>query len=304
VKVLVLGGGDSDEREVSLRSAKAVADAARAGGYDVTEADPANGYGLLSGLSKDTIVLPILHGRNGEDGVLQVKLEKYGLPFLGTGSGASAKCFDKWLTRVELEAAGIPMANAAKISKEEYINHSLARRPHVLKILHGGSSIGTLIIRGERAATSEDIDSIFAMENEAVIEQLIEGTEATVPILDQSALTPIEIRPPSDGEFDYENKYNGRTAELCPPESISQEVQQKIQRLAEDVHRVMHARHLSRVDIMLDRENNPYVLEINTIPGLTNQSLFPKSAGVSGMDMPALVTKFVEMVVRDSNLKQ
>jgi D-alanine-D-alanine ligase len=298
VKVLVLGGGYSPERAVSLRSAKAVADAARAAGFDVLEADPAGGIGLLDGIAKDTIVLPILHGKNGEDGWIQAQLEKRGLPFLGTGSEASKKCFDKWLTRVDLEAAGIPMPKAERVSKNDYHEHEFFRQPHVLKILHGGSSIGTLIVR-DGHASEDEIEEIFAMEKDAVIEQLIEGTEATVPVLDQSALTPLEIRPPAEGEFDYENKYNGLTAELCPPESITHDVQEKIKELAEQVHQVMEARHLSRVDIMLDKNNQPYVLEINTMPGMTNQSLFPKSAAAAGMDMPTLVKKFVDMVVRD-----
>src|SRR3989344_6596244 len=109
MKLLILGGGDSPEREVSLRSAKYVAIAARQAGFETEEADPINGFSVLDGLSKGDIVLPILHGRGGEDGVLQAELEKRGLPFLGSGSQSSADCFDKWQTRLHLQAVGIPV---------------------------------------------------------------------------------------------------------------------------------------------------------------------------------------------------
>jgi D-alanine-D-alanine ligase len=301
MKILILGGGDSPERDVSLRSAKAVAKAAREAGFGVIEADPADGLEVLDNLT-DTVVFPILHGQGGEDGELQAELEKRNLPFLGSGSLSSADCFDKWKTREALTRSGIPMPQAVRVNKEAYADEALSTKPHVLKVNRGGSSIGTLIIREPGKAPAEQIEKLFELDNEAVVEELITGAEITVPILDKAALPVIEIRPPEGLEFDYENKYNGATAEICPPESISNGIQKKAQELAEDVHRIMGCRHLSRVDFMIDKNDNLYALEINTIPGLTDQSLYPRSAAVADYDMPHLVKRFAELVKRDYNL--
>ncbi len=303
MRVLVLGGGISPEREVSLRSAKAVAEAARHAGFEVDEADPADGYEILDNVSKDMVVLPILHGKNGEDGVIQAELEKRGLAFLGTGSKVSMACFDKWQTRQILIANHIPMARATKVTKETYGNQSLATQPHVLKILHGGSSIGTLIVRDPNNINPEQFEEIFAMENEAVLEELIKGVEITIPILDQTALPPIEVVPPEGGEFDYENKYNGASAELCPPPSLTREQIKNAQKIAQQVHKAMSCRHLSRADTIMRPDGSFIVLEINTIPGLTNQSLYPKAAAEAGIMMPELVAHFVDLLKRDFKIE-
>lgn len=302
MNILVLGGGNSPERDVSLRSAKSVAEAARTAGFEVQEADPKDDLSFLDNLPPQTIVFPILHGKGGEDGELQAELERCNLPFLGAGSEVSKNCFDKWQTRLILQKHGIPMADAVRVTRESYATEDLAKEPHVIKILHGGSSIGTLIARDPSRITSQQLDEIFGMENDAVLEVLVEGIEITVPILDQSALPAIEVRPPEGGEFDYENKYNGQSAELCPPPSLSAELHEKAQRLAEKVHETMDCRHLSRVDTIMRVDGIFVVLEINTIPGLTDQSLYPKAAAVSGLSMPKLVKKFVELVKRDYSI--
>jgi D-alanine-D-alanine ligase len=302
MKILVLGGGDSPEREVSQRSAKAVAEAAKTAGFNVKQADPIDGLEILDKVSKDTIIFPILHGKNGEDGIIQKEFENRSLPYLGSDSKSSAACFDKWQTRQILEAAGIPMPKAAQVTKETYNNHEMFKNPHVLKVVHGGSSIGTLMVPDPDLLKNYQAEELFALENNAVIEELIVGTETTVPVLDQFTLPVIEIVPPANEEFDYENKYNGRTQEIVPAKSISQELQNKARFLAERVHKAMGCRHLSRVDIMIDKAGELYVLEINTIPGLTDQSLYPKSAAVAGIDMPELVKRFVEMVRRDYSI--
>jgi len=302
MRILVLGGGISPERQVSLRSAKAVAEAGRQAGFEILEADPADGLDVLDNL-KDTLVFPILHGKNGEDGVIQKEIEARGLPYLGSDSAASIACFDKWTTRLELLQHGIPMAEAALVDEKSYKSHPLNNIHHALKIVHGGSSIGTLIIRQDESQDEQAVSEIFAMEDKAVLEKLIEGTEITVPVLDGKALPVIEIVPPKDEEFDYDNKYNGRTQELAPAESISQEIQAKARDLAEKVNAVMDARHLSRVDMMIDKQGELFVLEINTMPGMTTGSLYPKAAAAAGLSMPELVKRFVSLVERDFKLE-
>ncbi len=302
MRILVLGGGTSPEREVSLRSAKAVANAARQAGYEVDEADPRAGYKILDNLPNDILVFPILHGADGEDGVLQVEMDKRQLAYLGSGAISSKNCFDKRKTREILVKAGIQMPLAELVNQDTYEANPLAQKPHVLKILHGGSSIGTLKADKPGDLTQKQIEDIFNLENSALIEELIEGTEITIPILGDKALPVIEIIPPANEEFDYENKYNGRTQELCPPKNVFERVQRESQALAENVHQNMGCRHLSRVDIMIDKDNNLFVLEINTMPGMTDQSLYPRSANVVGLPMPELVNKFVSFVKLDYGL--
>lgn len=293
--VLVLGGAASPEREVSLRSAQAVAEAARQAGFEVDQLDPIHGLSKLDSLPSSTVVLPILHGVYGEDGTIQRELEKRRLKYLGSDSQVSAICFDKWQTRRQLLKAGVPMPKAALVNYFDYAHHPLIQKPHVLKIRRGGSSIGTIVVHEPGPASTDQLDQVFELGYEAIVEELIKGAETTVPILDGKALPVIEIVPPAGEEFDYEYKYNGLTAELVPPKSISPKVQSEIQALAEKVHQVMGARHLSRVDIMLDARNRPYVLEINTMPGLTDQSLYPKSAAAAGYAMPELVKELVTL---------
>lgn len=302
MKVFVLGGGDSPEREVSLRSAAAVAEAARAAGFEVQEKDPASGLDFLDDVDKSDIILPILHGKGGEDGVLQKELESRGLSFLGSSSASSERCFNKWLTRLDLAESGVLVPVGGLVSRATYQNHELSRQPHVLKVVHGGSSLGVLIARDPKLVTPDQIDEVFQLDEMAVIEELITGFEITMPVLDQTALTPIEIIPPEGREFDYENKYNDKSQELCPPVSVSLEIQAQAKKIAEKAHRTMKCSHLSRSDFMVGANRQIYFLEINVIPGLTHQSLFPKSAAVEGLSWPKLVSKFVALVKRDFNI--
>ncbi|MBI2285697.1 D-alanine--D-alanine ligase [Candidatus Saccharibacteria bacterium] len=302
MQVLVLGGGSSPEREVSLRSAKYIVKAARDAGFDVEEYDPANGLAYFNKVPKNTIVLPILHGINGEDGVIQAVLEEHNLPYLGSDSSSSAACFDKWLTLQAFKVYGVPTAQSQFVKKEDFVKSKIAEKPYVLKVAHGGSSIGVLIARDPNKIAEEQIDEVFNMESPAVLEELIEGIEITVPVLGSTALPVIEIVPPKGEEFDYDNKYNGKSAEICPPRNVNRRVQKSAQRLAEKAHKIRNCRHLSRTDLMVRPDGSLVVFDINTIPGLTDQSLYPKSAAVAGLSMPELVKKFVELVKRDYNL--
>lgn len=300
MKVIVFGGGNSPERSISLNSAMAVAKALRSLGLDVAEADPKDGLQPLDGF--EGIVFPILHGQGGEDGTFQAELESRNLPYLGSNSRASAICFSKIESRQVLEANGLPIAKGGRVTEHTYPGHELSKMPHVLKVSRGGSSIGTYIVRNPVEIDNSKVRSVFNLDKEAVIEELVEGVEITVPILDSQALPVIEIVPPQNQEFDYENKYNGKTRELCPPQSIQATMQEKAQKLAEQAHKVLGARHLSRVDIIVRSDGSMVILEVNTIPGMTEQSLYPLSAKVSGLDMPALMNRFIEFIARDYKL--
>jgi len=299
-KIIVLGGGSSSEREVSIKSSEAVQNALNQTGFMAVFIDPSESSNYLNA-KEDDIIFPILHGEFGEDGELQTLLEKNRIAFLGSSSSSSRKSFDKQLTRNILSNESISVPKGEVISTEQYSSHPLSQRPHVVKVLKGGSSIGTLIQRNSGLLDEKILRQTFSQQN-FLIEELIEGTEITIPILDKEALPVIEIVPPTDGEFDYENKYNGKTKELCPPQSLDKKTQIKAQNIAEKVHSVMGCRHLSRVDIMIDSRDKLYVLEINTMPGMTEQSLYPLAAKTAGISMPELMKRFVELVKRDYSL--
>lgn len=301
MKVTVLGGGTSTERDVSKRSARAVADAGREAGFEIIELDPAVTPDFFEKI--EGIVLPILHGTGGEDGAIQSELEARGIPYLGSISTVSAICFDKVKTRQSLTAAGLPVARGDRVTKDTYNGHKLAKRPHVLKVARGGSSIGTYIVRDVKNIDADKIAAVFELDQQAVIEELANGVEITIPILDGEALPVFEVVPPEGQEFDYENKYNGKTKELCPPVSINAKICGKAQRLAEKVHAVLGARHLSRVDIIVRPDDSFVILELNTMPGMTEQSFYPQAAQKADLPMPKLVEQFIDLVKRDYGLK-
>ncbi len=295
MKILVLGGGDSPEREISFRSSSAVRDALTDLGHEVGFLDPKLALGeLVSTARQYDLVLPILHGVGGEDGVVQKLLDEAGTPYLGADTQASELCFDKARLLKLLEDNGITVPPGEIVTAGTFADSELVRSPFVLKPNQDGSSVDTLIVRTlpyDKAA----VDELLKKHSEMLLEKLIEGTEITVPVLGDEALPVIEIIPPEGKDFDFENKYNGATAELCPPQNVAPARQVEAQRLAEKIHKLSGARHLSRTDMIVTKEGTIYVLEINTIPGLTAQSLFPKSAEVAGLPWHKLVARFVEL---------
>jgi D-alanine-D-alanine ligase len=297
IKILVLQGGNSNEREISLRSAANVTHWLQETGYEIMVADPAEpGFDLARASDGCEVVFPILHGAGGEDGVLQKQLEGLGKPFLGSGSAACALTFDKARYREFMIARGIKMASGTVVDREQFAASPLRMRPYVLKPIAGGSSVDTVILHDMAKEPGEAyFDDLFARYHTMLLEQLIAGQELTVGVLDDEALPVILVVPPSGEEFDYENKYNGSTQEIVNPPQIPAEVQKWAQKLALQLHRLAGCRHLSRSDMILSPGGELYVLETNTIPGMTEQSLFPKMAAVAGLDMPALVKRFVQL---------
>lgn len=294
MKVLILLGGDSPEREVSLRSGEAVSEAAQAAGHLVHEYDPIHGYdGLDEFIGKVDAVLPIIHGVNGEDGSLQAQLEKRGFKFLGADSAVSKHCFDKIAFKKIISKEGFNTPDYEVVDALGYEESKLSTHPHVLKPIEGGSAIDSFIMH--MSGTRADV-SIFQKHPVMLLEKLITGKEITVPVLGAKALPVIEIIPPAGEDFDYENKYNGETQELVPPLHVSEDLQQQAQKIAETLHAAAGVRHLSRTDIIIDKDDKLWVLELNTMPGMTSQSLFPKAAAAAGMDMPKLIDQFLKLV--------
>lgn len=280
---------------MSLRSGAAVAQALAEAGYEVRTLDSATVP--IEEIVDCDVVFPVLHGAGGEDGSLQAELEKRGVKFVGSDEKASELCFDKWQYRQVVTAKSLPMAPGALVQSDSYLNHDLAQRPFVLKPLNGGSSIDTYIIRNISQIPEPAIAGTFERYPTMLIEELIEGTELTVGVLGDAALPIIKIVPPESGEFDYENKYNGASQEIVAPEDVATDVQKAAQELALKSHRLAGCRDFSRTDIMCNKDGQLFLLETNTIPGMTAQSLFPKMAAAAGLPMPALCKKLVEMAL-------
>jgi len=290
-QVHIVCGGISGEREVSLRSGAAVAEALRVKGFEVTVFDTTDDPELITNCD---VVFPVLHGLGGEDGTIQTMLEAHGVRYVGSDVTASKLCFDKDRYRQVVNAAGLPIAQGAMVTADEYKTHPISQKPHVLKPFDGGSSLDTIIIREGMIADTTKIEEVFQRHEQMLLEELIVGDELTIGVLGDQALPVIEVIPPTDGEFDYDNKYNGKSQELCPPLHVSLEVQHHAQELALQAHHLTGCRDFSRTDVMYDRDRDMYfVLETNTIPGMTNQSLFPKMAAIMGMDMPTLCNELV-----------
>jgi D-alanine-D-alanine ligase len=299
--VIVLCGGTSDEREVSLRSGASVVNALQVAGHTVSSLDPADGLeGQLESLKAADVVFPILHGLGGEDGSLQLFLEQHNITYIGADSESSRLSFYKDLANEVFNRHGLLTPDTKLDSFEDYQNDPLTTSPHVIKPNDGGSSIDTFIVRDTSHAPIDEIRTAFEKHQQMIVQTLIEGIELTVPVLGDEALPVIEIIPPTDGEFDYENKYNGKTQELCPPPSLSDEQQKQCQALALQMHQAFGCRDLSRSDMILSADGQLYAIEINTLPGMTDQSLVPRSAAVAGYDMPTLCDMLVQMALKRS----
>ena len=295
MRILVLGGGRSDESRISTQSATAVRDALTDLGHEVSYLDPAVGEQVtFEAVQAADLVFPILHGAGGEDGEIQSLLRRAGKPFLGSDVEASARCFDKIVIKELLLQHGLPTPKFEVVSRDSIRGCELLKRPFVLKPIFGGSSIDTIIEHQPMGMTPE-IENVFSRHHQMLMEELVAGVEITVPVLGDTALPVVEIVPPSGQEFNYENKYNGAAAEITPPKHVDPDTQIAAQRLAEKIHRLTGARHLSRTDMIVRSDGNVSVLEINTMPGMTAESLYPKAAAAEGLSFTRLVERFVEL---------
>jgi D-alanine-D-alanine ligase len=292
--VLVLAGGTSDEREVSLRSGAAVRTALEAAGHQAETIDPTDPLSsYLDQLKAADVIFPALHGLGGEDGSLQLFLEAHDLCYFGSDSGSSRLCFFKELSLEVMLQNNILTPKTELADYTGYQSSDLAQWPYVLKPNDGGSSVDTFVVRNRKEADRAAIIEAFEKHRQLIVQELIEGTEVTVAIVGEDALPVIEIIPPENQEFDYKNKYNGATQEICPPVTVSEDKQREVQSLALKMHQAFGCRDMSRSDFIIHADGKVYALELNTIPGLTDQSLLPKAAAVAGMDMPNLCDRLV-----------
>jgi D-alanine-D-alanine ligase len=293
MQITVLYGGPSAEREVSLISGQAVIDGLREMGHGVFPSDvsPAD----LTGLDHQAdVIFPVLHGAFGESGELQEILEQRGLPFVGSGSGASRLGMSKTDTKIAWRRFGLPTPVWEVITRSDC--ETTLACPCVVKPIDSGSSIDVAICRSDEQIDAA-CDLILARHAEAMVEQFIDGPELTVGLLEEQPLDPIRIVTEHEF-FDYDAKYTpGATDEICPA-PLDDETTRALQRLAVRVHDAFGCRSLSRTDVILPADGGPPVfLEVNTLPGLTSVSLFPRAALASGLSYAALCRTLVEGVI-------
>ncbi len=298
MKVLVIGGGISDERDVSLRSSKAVFDAVDSTLHqkEFYDWDGSEGW-LADNAGRFDVALPILHGVGGEDGHIQGLLAKNGLKYVGSQVEASKLCIDKIATQKLLSENGVLVPRQSVVNAETYQSDEISKQAHVLKPILGGSSLDTFLLR-DGPLDQGRREAVFSKYNQMIIEELIEGKEVTVPVLDGFDLPLIAIIPPEGAFFDYENKYNGASQEIPAPEFIPESIQAEARQLSRRCHEIAGCRHLSRVDLIITEDGKIYVLEINTMPGMTSQSLFPLAAKTAGLSWESFVEYLIQLASR------
>ncbi|MFT4175422.1 MAG: D-alanine--D-alanine ligase [Luteolibacter sp.] len=295
-KIAVLMGGPGSEREVSLASGNAVLKALLGLGLnavpvDVTEAK----IDLPAGTD---LAFNVIHGTFGEDGQLQDLLEEMGVPYTGAGAESSRIAFDKSLAKEKFLAAGVPTPRSETIALVPGLLPQLTiKAPLVIKPPREGSSVGVEIVRNQ-----DDVPTFLlkAAEkySEVLIEEFVEGKELTVGIFDDKALPVVHIIPP-EGVYDMASKYpwlsGAKGSQYLCPADLDEETTTAVQEAALAAHRALGVEVYSRVDVLLDAQNRPYVLEANTIPGMTETSLLPKAAAAAGIGFPEICRKIAEV---------
>ncbi|MBI3902331.1 MAG: D-alanine--D-alanine ligase [Nitrosomonadales bacterium] len=294
-KVAVLFGGRSAEREVSLKSGNAVLSALQCSGVDAHAFDPAQRDLSELKLEKFDRVFIALHGRYGEDGTVQGALELMGIPYTGSGVLASALAMDKWRTKLVWQAAGLPIPAYELLTATSDFDAVVQRLglPLFVKPANEGSSVGISKVKqaGELRAAYE---AAAQHDKLVIVEQYIGGGEYTAAILGGQALPVIKIEPANEF-YDYEAKYlRDDTRYLCPC-GLSPEKEKEMQHFAQLAFALIGGTGWGRVDFLMDEAGKPYLLEINTSPGMTDHSLVPMAARQAGMSFGQLVLKVLEL---------
>jgi D-alanine-D-alanine ligase len=304
LRLALIAGGNSAEREVSLNSGEQVYQALDQSKYDISRYDPKDD---LERLARDAanldVALVIMHGRGGEDGALQGMLDLLGLPYQGSGVLGSALAMNKELSKMLYQQAGLKVSRALFLNRGEALDlrgiEAQLGLPVVIKPVNEGSSIGIT-----KAGTLEELErglaAAFGHDRRVLVEEFLDGVEVTGGVLGNAELTAlplVEIVPSEQYDFfDYEAKYKpGASREICPAR-LDEATTRKAQEISLTAHRALHCRGYSRTD-MIVRDGDIYVLETNTIPGMTATSLFPQAARAAGLEFPQLLDRLIELAL-------
>lgn len=303
-RIVVVCGGVSTEREVSLRSGQAVHGALQRKGYknaelfDLTQ----DNIGDLINKRPDVVFLA-LHGKGGEDGCIQGMLELAGIPYTGPGVCTSAICMNKIVTKQVLAHAGLPTANFLVYRRDEIKDLSEVETrlveeiglPMVLKSPCQGSSIGVVMVK-DRESIKDAIIEVFKYGDHLLAEEFVDGTEITLPIMGNEELVVLPvIEITSEREFyDYTAKYTSGLCHHIIPACIDQRTEREVIEIGKKAYRELNCCGLSRIDFIVDRKKGPMIIEVNTLPGMTDMSLFPDAARYVGISYEELVEKILE----------
>ncbi len=301
LKIVLLAGGTSSEREVSLKGAKAVKEALERLGHKVVVLDPAKDLVEVAKKAKEfDCAFLVVHGPGGEDGTLQGFLDSLGLPYQGAGVLGSALAMHKGISKELYKLAGLPVPEGKLFEKKTPFEEikEFAKKleyPVVVKPATQGSSIGLSIVKEEKKL-KEALEKVWELDKEFLVEKYLKGREITVGILDDKPLPVVEIIPEGAEFFDYKTKYTpGLAKEICPAE-LPPFLTEKAQNYGLRAHKALKLRHYSRTDMILVK-NEIYVLETNTIPGMTETSLLPLAAKVAGYSFEALIQKLIDLAL-------
>lgn len=302
-KIAVVMGGPSAEREVSLNTGRAILAALQEKGYNAIGIDlvPQHFVEQLK-QEKIDVVFNAIHGLYGEDGLMQGALEMLGILYTGSGVLSSAISMDKIISKHLFSAAGISTPQWRIYNKQD-AGRDLAAEirqefglPVVIKASNQGSTIGVVIVE-QSADIACAVTEAFTYSHQIIVEQFIAGKELTVSILgtEQPEVLPVIEIIPNSGRYDYRSKYTKGATEYIVPARLDAALTVQVQQLALAAYRLLYCRGIGRVDVMLDSGNNPYVLEVNTMPGMTATSLVPKAAAAVGLSFPNLCEKILLM---------
>ncbi len=299
MNILLIAGGWSGEREVALSGARQIEKGLAALGHAVTLFDPARDLrGLYAAAQGHDFAFINLHGSPGEDGLIQCLLERIGMPYQGSDARSSLLALNKAVAKQIFEAAGLATPQWEFVPACHVTEwRPLLPFPIVVKPNTGGSSLGVGIIGDE-----EELDAYLAMPEIAgqdlLAEVLVRGQELTCGVLEGETLPPILIRPKRGEFFDYDSKYlPGATEEICPA-PVSDELTARLQSMARAAHDALGLSDYSRADFMLAADGTPYLLEVNTLPGMTATSLLPQEAQAVGLSFEQLLARLIELGLR------
>lgn len=304
-KIIVVMGGPSTEAEVSRRSGTAILNALLSKGYNAQglELDPVNFAEQIKEAEAD-FVFNALHGKYGEDGVLQGTLEMMGIPYTGSGVMATALTINKVATKHMFKAAGIPTPKFKAYYRYQHRTRDLFAEimqefslPMVVKASSQGSSIGVVIVETENEL-EKALSDAFHYDNEILVEEFVRGRELTVAVWgdeQQREVMPIIEITTETGRYDYETKYKAGASKHIIPAKLDAAIASNIKEMAGNAFDVCGCRGIARIDFMLSWSGQPYAIEVNTVPGMTETSLVPDAGRAIGLEFPDLCEKLLLM---------
>lgn len=301
MKVGVIMGGISSEREISLNSGESILENIDKNKYDVVKIVIDKKEDIINKVREEKIdfALLALHGQFGEDGTVQSVLQVLDMPYSGCGPLSSAACMDKDMSKSLLKAAGIRTAPWINLRGVEEINYEEIEKlgyPVVIKPTHGGSSVATFIIK-EKDEVLHAVEEGFKWDSEVMIEKFIKGEEITCPVFGDEMYPVVAIKPNSEF-FDYEAKYKDGGADEFVI-NLEEDLHNEVEKMALDTYRALKCAVYARVDMIVTEDKVPYILEVNTLPGMTKNSLFPKSAAGKNISYSGLIDDIIEASLKE-----